>query len=252
MSVENNTLVVDIGNSYIKIGLFSKENKLLNKYLFKTEIKCTKKYLNSLLLKQFGKYKISSSIIGSVVPKQTNNFIRSINDIFNVKPYLINNDTKTSFVMKNVKRQEIGDDIIALAEYCYKVNKTSIGVSFGTAAFALFLKNGELVGAAIAPGIGTSFNLLLDHASLINTNTISKKSNLIYGKNTIEALEAGFNISRSGFVMSFYNNVRENKENIHCIVSGGEAYKLSVDFKYDIDENAILYGFKYIYDLNNN
>lgn len=246
-----NILVIDIGNSYIKIGLFDQNDKLLNKYLFKTNTHFTKNFLNELLLNQFGKYKVSYSIIGSVVPKQTNNFIRSIKEIFNIEPYLLNKNTKTSFTMKNVKREDIGDDIIALAEYCYRQNRTSIGVSFGTAAFALYLKDGDLVGAAIAPGIGTSFTKLLDKASLINIDNINKKSNLNYGTNTSEALEAGFNIIRSGFVMAFYNNIKENNKNIGCIISGGEAYKLNVDFNYIINENAILYGFKYIFELNN-
>lgn len=250
--IVGNILVVDIGNSYIKIGLFDND-KLLHKYLFKTSTHCTKKFLNDLLITQFGKYKVSHSIIGSVVPKQTSNFVRSIKDIYKIDPYLLSNKTKTSFSMQNVSRKEVGDDIIALAEYCYKKSKTSIGVSFGTAVFALYIENGELLGAAIGPGIGTSFNELLNKASLINIKNLNKDSNLIHGNDTISSLEAGFNILRSGFVMAFYHNIKnKNKKDIYCVISGGEAHELNVDFNYEIDENAILLGFKNIYDLNNN
>lgn len=245
-----NILVIDIGNSYIKIGLFKEDDTLINKYLLKTDTPCSLPFLNDLFTKNFFEYQVDCCVIGSVVPKQTKNFIKSINNIFNIRTYQISQKTKFSFDVSNINREHVGDDILALSEYCCHQGEDAIGVSFGTAAFAVYVENKVLKGAAIAPGIGTSFSKLLKKASMINVDKFNKHSHLLYGTDTNSSLEAGFNIHRTGFVMGFYKSVAKNK-NTKCIISGGEAYNINVDFNYTINENAILLGFKYIYELNN-
>lgn len=247
-----NYLIVDIGNSYTKIGLFKKNDELVHKLLIKTKMVLSTKELKKIIENNFIKYKIDNSIIGSVVPKKTKYFLKIIRELFFVDSYLLNEKTKTTFIFKNINKKEIGDDIIALAEFCSHKKSNALGFSFGTAMFAIYLEENKLVGATIAPGIGTSFSKLLDRASLLNVDKLKKNSLLKYGNNTITALESGFNNVRKGFVLGIYDSIKkENNKKIYCVISGGEANPIDVDFEYEINENAILLGFKYIFELNN-
>lgn len=247
-----NYLIVDIGNSYIKIGLFKKNDELIHKVLIKTKIPISIKELKKIISNNFLEYKIDNSIIGSVVPKKTQIFFKIIKELFSIESYLLTEKTKTKFVFENINRKEIGDDIIALTEFCAHNSSNALGFSFGTAMFAIYLNENKLVGATIAPGIGTSFSKLLNKASLINIDKINKYSLLNYGNDTLSALESGFNNVRKGFVLGIYHSIvkKENKK-IYCVISGGESHSIDVDFEYEINENAILLGFKYIYELNN-
>lgn len=247
-----NYLIVDIGNSYTKIGLFKKNDELIHKILIKTRIQITEKELKEIIINNFSKYKINNSIIGSVVPKKTKTFIKIIKELFFINSYLLNQKTKTTFIFDNINRNEIGDDIIALAEFCSHKSKNALGFSFGTAMFAIYLNDNKLVGATIAPGIGTSFAKLLNKASLLKIDKLNKYSSLNYGNDTLTALESGFNNVRKGFVLGIYHSIIKSSNNkIYCVISGGESHYIDVDFEYKINENAILLGFKYIYELNN-
>lgn len=245
-----NTLIVDIGNSYVKIGIFNQGNQLVKKHLFKSEQKCTLKELKEIFNENFGEIKIQHAIVGSVVPYWNDNFITIIRKLYKVEPYLINNRTLVSFEVEDKIKKEMGDDILALCEYCHRKNKNAIGFSFGTAMFGVYLNERKLVGVSIAPGLSKSFDELIKNASLLKIKNFNKKSKISYGVNTVSAIEAGYNAMRSGFVLSFYKNVK-NKKDLSVILTGGEVADIDVNFDYLIDENAILLGLKYIYELNN-
>ena len=62
-------LIGDIGNTEVKICVYAKDKKLLNKIILKSNL-ITNKYLyNHLFFLKSKKYKLDTSIFCSVVPK---------------------------------------------------------------------------------------------------------------------------------------------------------------------------------------
>lgn len=247
-------LVVDIGNSYTKIGIFEKEKENTTSIiLFPTDIKINQKAL-AQKMKAFKKYNIKHSIVGSVVPKAKPTYFKVIKKMFNIEPYYINETTKYSFLIDESPNKELGDDLKALSEYCVSVNKDCIGISFGTAIASVYLKNNSLVGVSIAAGLGFGLNKLIEKASLLKKSKIDKFSSNFFGTNTISALESGINNLRSGFAYNFYSQAKKDNLNndLKCIITGGESYNINISsFEYEINKEAILLGFKKIYFLNN-
>lgn len=246
-----NILVIDIGNSFIKIGLFNKNDQLLNKVLLKTKSRISFNWMNKIFRNNFHQFNVDSCIIGSVVLKFNKLFEKVVLDIWGISCYFINKLTKFSFTTDKINLCEVGDDILALSEYCTKKSKNAIGFSFGTAMFAVYIFNKKLKGVSIAAGIGMSFYKLFSNVCLLKKMKLNKYSSLNYGNNTKAALESGFNNVRTGFVMAFYNGIDNKHKDFFCVISGGECGDVQVDFPYLIDENAILLGFKFIYELNN-
>lgn len=251
--MEEHILIIDIGNSYTKIGLYPK-NEDINKKIILFE---TNKNMNTFSienkLNEFKEFKIHHVILGSVVPELKEKFFNAIVKIFNNTPYLINKKTKFSFELDESIRNEVGDDLLALSEFCVSKSENILGFSFGTAIASIFIKNKKLEGVFILPGLSFGMKHLINKASLLNEKDINNKSSLFFGNNTIKALEAGINNQRRGVVISAYEHCRDEiKHNLDCIISGGESFNIDpVDFKYEINKEAILLGFKKIYFLNN-
>lgn len=248
-------LVIDVGNTFIKIGVFERNSEKSSKIiLIPTEKKINKKLINSKI-KEIINFNIKDVIIGSVVPEIKYFFKTLIFNTFKIDPYFINENTKFSFLIENNYRKEIGDDLLALSEYCVKYNETAMGISFGTATAAIYLKNKKLKGVSIATGLGFGLDKLVEKASLLVKNKIDKFQLINYGNNTITSLESGINNLRAGFALSLYNQIKKENpgKKIFSLITGGEAFKLGNDkmFEYEINYEAILIGFKRIYLLNN-
>ncbi|MDE6082834.1 MAG: type III pantothenate kinase [Malacoplasma sp.] len=248
-------LGIDVGNTFIKIGVFEKNSEKSSKIiLIPTEKKINKKLLTSKI-KEIINFNITDAIIGSVVPEVRYFFKTLIFNIFKLDPYFINEETKFSFFIEENSKKEIGDDLLALAEYCVKCNDTAMGISFGTATAAIYLQNKKLKGVSIAAGLGFGLDKLIEKASLLVKSKIDKFQLISYGDNTISSLESGINNLIKGVALSLYNQIKKENPNkkIFSLITGGEAFKLGEDkiFDYEINYEAILIGFKRIYLLNN-
>jgi type III pantothenate kinase len=204
-------LVIDIGNTNIKFGLF--DNHIIKQLI----IKPTKQY------KLIPKFKnIDECVIGSVVPKITNLISNDIYKKYHIKPKIINiNDFINLFNLDKFNKKEMGLDILAFALAIKNKHKQGIGISFGTATFAIAVKDNNLYGAIIAPSFD---NALL---SLTKTTALIKKANVNdisfnLGTNTITALSSGMAHSVNGFINSVVVYCKKNYGIDNVYVSGGK------------------------------
>lgn len=253
MNSKEHIIIVDIGNSYIKIGVFPKDSdECLKLVLFKTSKKSSSKDIENILRK-FLKFNIKFSIVGSVVSNLNLKYQKVIDKLFNIKPYVINENTKFSFDINPNSRKEIGDDLLALSEYCVDKGNHVFGISFGTAIALVHLENRILKGVSIAVGLGIGLDKLIQNASLLKNTKIDKFKNNAYGLNTISALESGINNLRRGFILSVLHDYqKDNQNNPFFVITGGESLDLYInELKYELNKKAILLGFKKIYFLNN-
>lgn len=244
--------ITDIGNSYSKIAIIDSNFKVIEKLCFKTQKNTNKDFLKEKFLLIRKEHKVDGAIIGSVVPSQTQPFLEVTKDVFNVDAYLINQNTQLSFSLKT-KKDIVGQDILALAEFCSKKNPNSIGFSFGTAMFGILLKDNTLEGAAISAGLGLSFASLATRIEAIDFQNLNIKKKTFLGNDTVSAIESGINNLRTGYVLSFYENAIKlipNKK-IYCVICGGESAPVFIKYDYEINVDAILIGYALIYFKNN-
>lgn len=246
-SLKQNVLIIDIGNSFSKIAVV-KQNLIYKKILIQNE----KEINNSKIKLIIEKYKnvcFHGSIIGSVSPKLTKIFYKSIQKILGIEPYLINKKTKINFSLPKISIKKIGQDILALSEYCVNKNKNAVGFCFGTAIFGILIKNKKLVGASISIGLNKNLEALNLNTKLIKKVETKKINKIYWGTDTKSALLSGIYHYSIGFMNNFYRNAKNylKTNKIYSVVSGGQITKIKTDFNYELNRNAILLGYNLIY-----
>ena len=154
-------------------------------------------------------------------------------------------ELKVKKILKiNIKNySQLGSDRIANAIGSNKV-KNCIVIDFGTATTFDILKNDVYDGGVIAPGVDLSIiNLHKFTALLPLLNLNNKQKN--YGKNTKEALNAGFLWGYEGLINNILNKIiNKSKKNYKIILTGGYAklFKKFIKKKTTIDQNITIKG----------
>tara|TARA_B100001093_G_scaffold143676_1_gene136212 strand:- start:6139 stop:6888 length:750 start_codon:yes stop_codon:yes gene_type:complete len=238
-----NYLVGDIGNTSTKISVLNhnfnvKKSFNLNTneiYKNKNINKFFKKFLNSNLNKKV--------LFSSVVPKAYKIIKKNLKKR-NFKSFEIK-DLKIKKILKiNMKNfNQLGSDRIVNA-IGSKSFKNCIIIDFGTATTFDIIKNNIYDGGVIAPGIDLSIKNLNKFTALLPLLIISNKQKN-YGKNTKEALNAGFLWGYEGLVNNIINKIiTKSKKNYKIILTGGYAkiFKKFIKKKATIDQNITIKG----------
>ena len=186
-------LVGDIGNTLTKLCLVNKKYKIIRSFSIESK-KFNQKKNQDVFLKKILNYKINKKILfSSVVPK----IFKICKGILTKKKFQVYELKK--FKIKNIislnvdNVNQLGSDRIANAVGSfYKYKKNCLVIDFGTATtFDIIKKKGIYEGGVIAPGINLSISNLNKSTALL-PSFILKPNKRSYGKNTKEALNAGF------------------------------------------------------------
>ena len=236
-------LIGDIGNTSTKICILNKKFQILRSYNFET----IKMYRNNLL-KNIIKKKTNKNInpvflFSSVVPKVFANIKNSLKStkfkLLEIKSLKINKIIKIN--IKNKKN--LGSDRIANAIGAKKL-KNCLVIDFGTATTFDVIKNGIYMGGVIAPGVNLSIkNLSQETALLPKINLKSHQKS--YGKNTIEALNAGFVWGYEGLINNIIDKIiSRSKIKYKILLTGGYAnfFKKMIKKKVVIDQDITIKG----------
>ena len=234
----------DIGNTDVKVCVYSKQKKLIKKIILKSNLindKYLKKNLSFLLKKRII---IKKAILSSVVP--------SIYKL--IKFYLLKNLKVKCFEIKQLKinklikilvnRKQIGSDRLCNAIGVNDNKNNYIIVDFGTATtFDVIIKN-KYLGGIIAPGVSLSLNTLISKASLIPSLKL-KKVESILGKNTISAVRSGFYWGYIGLVQNIIDKIsKQTKKKYKVILTGGYSHLFIKSIKEEvfIDKDITIKG----------
>ena len=121
--------------------------------------------------------------------------------------------------------------------------------AFGTATTFDIVKNGIYEGGVIAPGVKLSIkNLSQSTALLPMFNLKNKQKN--YGKNTKDALNAGFIWGYEGLINNIINKITSKwKMNYKIVLTGGYAvfFKKIIKKKVIVDQNITINGISKVY-----
>ena len=236
-------LIGDIGNTSTKICIMSRKFQILRSYNFETNKMYKNNLLKKIIRKKTNKNINSVFLFSSVVPKVfmsiKKNFKSTKFKILEIKSLKLNRIIKINIKNKN----NLGSDRIANAIGAKKL-KNCLIIDFGTATTFDVIKDGTYEGGVIAPGINLSIKNLSQATALlplINLKTNQKN----YGKNTIEAINAGFVWGYEGLINNIIDKITsKSKIKYKILLTGGYAnfFKKKIKKKVVIDRDITIKG----------
>ena len=240
-------IVGDIGNTSTRICLL-KKSKILKSIIFDTENLLIKGFIKKIL-KNFKKKKLKKEILfSSVVPKA---FKKIKNDLKNenLKVLEIKSLSLKKLIKINIKNiSQLGSDRI-VNSIEGKRFKNCLIIDFGTATTFDIVRNGEYEGGVIAPGVKLSIQNLSQSTALLPFFNL-KSNQKTYGKNTKEALNAGFIWGYQGLINNIINKITFNwKMKYKIILTGGYAnlFKKFIKKRTFVDQNITINGISRVY-----
>ena len=246
-----NYLVGDIGNTSTKICLVNKNFRIIKELSIDTKKLLVNvnidKFFNPVLKKNIEKKILFSSVVPSIYNK-INKFLSNKNLIsFEIKNLALQKIIKIN--IDNYK--ELGSDRIANAIGAFNLFKTNcLIVDFGTATtFDIIKKPGIYEGGVIAPGIKLSILNLSKSTAALPVFKL-KSNSKIFGKNTKDALNAGFLWGYQGLISNIIKKINSkfNRE-FKIILTGGYAdmFKKFLYNNTTIDKHITIKGIIFIY-----
>ena len=241
-------IIGDIGNTSTRICLLNK-SKILKSIIFDTKNIFLKGYIKKILSKFFHKKLKKEILFSSVVPlafkKIKKNFKTSNFTIYEIKKFNLKKIIKIN--IKNIN--QLGSDRIVNSIEGKKFRNCLI-IDFGTATTFDIVKNGVYEGGVIAPGIKLSIKNLSQSTALLPMFDL-KNRQTSYGKNTKDALNAGFIWGYDGLINNIINKISRNwKINYKIILTGGYANmfkKIIKNKRVIVDQNITINGVSKVY-----
>jgi type III pantothenate kinase len=220
-------LVIDAGNSNIKIALF-KDIELLYLYRYESHLEQPQSFYERGIQDLFLEWNLSATdvesiVLSSVVPALTERLTHAMEFVFGKEVHVLNVQSFENLDMNVPSPYEIGSDLVANAYCALRYHKANaIVIDFGTAlTFTVANKTKGIIGVTIAPGMVTAVNSLFSAtAQLPEVNLKSPKSAI--GTNTEHAIQAGICFGYVGLIKEIVERIRlELDDEYSTIATGG-------------------------------
>ena len=251
-------LVIDIGNSRTKLGIFSGEN-LKATWTIATDIHRSADEHAALLFFLLDHEGLAvSSIRGvamcSVVPPLTPVFQDLFQRYFKTKPLVVEAGVKTGVSIRMDNPREVGSDRIVVAAAAHHLYRGPvIIIDTGTATtFDAVSGDGEYLGGAIAPGINTAAEGLYERTAALPRVELSRPKKAI-GTNTVSAMQSGIVFGYVGLIEGIVAQIQaELPKKAMVVATGGDSELLARETKVieKVNQNLTLTGLKIIYEMN--
>ena len=236
-------LIGDIGNTSTKICVLNDSFNILRSYNFETNKLSTSNALKAIIRKKINRDLNSIFLFSSVVPEIFKNLKKNFK-FSKYKILEIKNLNLKKLIKINVKnKKKIGSDRIANAIGAKKF-KNCLVLDFGTATTFDVIKNGTYEGGVIAPGVNLSIDNLNKATALLPLINLTRNQKS-YGKNTKEAINAGFVWGYEGLINNIIDKIISKKQNKYKILlTGGYAnfFKKMIKKKVVIDQDITIKG----------
>ena len=241
-------LIGDIGNTSTKLCILNENFKIFKSFEFQTDKiykgSFLKKFLSNKLTKDLNKVSLFSSVVPKAFKEIKNKFKNSRFKFLEIKDL----DLKKIIRINIKNKHRLGSDRIANAIGVQKY-KNCLVLDFGTATTFDVIKNGKYEGGVIAPGIKLSMKNLIKSTALLPKINL-KNYQKTYGKNTKEALNAGFVWGYEGLINNIIDKIiSKEKIKYKIILTGGYAnfFKKVIKRKIFVDQNITVKGISKVY-----
>jgi type III pantothenate kinase len=250
-------LVIDVGNTNICGGIYedSKGGSLAHTLRIHTVPKKTEDEYSTifkaiLLDRGIAPSYIGEVVLSSVVPSLTEAMCVMCERLFGTSPIVLGPEVYGRLPLSVPSPHEIGADLVADALAAWrKTGGASIVVDFGTAlTFTIVGHESNILGVAIAPGLGTAVNALSrDTAQLPFVQLVAPSS--VIGTNTILSIQSGVIHGYIGLVEHMVARIKaEVGGDLRVIATGGLSKTIaSLTTVFDaIDPDLTLDGLAYV------
>jgi type III pantothenate kinase len=196
-------LVIDVGNTNICGGIYDGSRRStagpslahtlrIHTVPKKTEDEYSTIFKSILLDRGIAPSYVSEVVLSSVVPSLTEAMCVMCERLFGRSPIVLGPGVYDRLPLSIPSPHEIGSDLVADALAAWrKTGGASIVVDFGTAlTFTCVGHESDILGVAIAPGLGTAVNALSRDTAQLPFVQLDAPSSVI-GTNTILAIQAG-------------------------------------------------------------
>ena len=250
------SLIVDIGNSQIEIGIFDED--IVGKFFFETK-KLDKDFDTSIIKTSLEKLSINPKDIGggmifSVVPNITHLVKVIIKgelgidlEIFDPKSIL------KEFRADIDNPSEVGQDLLADIMGAIHFYGAPILVSdLGTVTKNIIIdKNGVFHGVSFIPGFQVTAGIFSDKTAQLPELNNLERPNYFFGKNTIDAMRSGIYHEHVATIKKFMSDCDEYfGYKFKKVITGGLSTLFKEDFPkedYTVDPLLVLKGMHLIY-----
>ena len=236
-------LVVDIGNSSLKVAIFDKK-LMTSKFIY------TNQSLN-IFSDLFKNNVIDNCLISNVstIDKNILDFLKINSNLFS-----INESINLPFINLYKTKNTLGHDRIALvsAAAIDFPDQNTLIIDTGTCITYDFKNSeNEYLGGGISPGIQMRFKSLNSQTSKLPLSTINLDYKLI-GDDTNSSINSGVVFGVISEINGIINQYQERFKNIKIILTGGDSNFLLKKIKNTIfaDQNFLLKGLNYLLENN--
>jgi type III pantothenate kinase len=243
-------LVIDIGNTFTKFGVFENETLLRRITIPTIRTQSADQIYNSEFPAS-----IQAIIISSVVPELQNSYQEFSRKYFKLEPIFIDNTFDFGLKIKYDPPENLGvDRIIDAFAAAEKYGKPCLVCDFGTATTIDAVNSkGEFLGGIITPGMKTLSEALFLKTSKLPQVEIRKPEKII-GNSTIEAIQSGIFFGYIGLVEGILTRmIEELGEKPKIIATGGFSRLISENTNLieKVDQTLTLDGLRLMYEKIN-
>jgi type III pantothenate kinase len=217
-------LAIDVGNSQTVLGLFS-GSELQRQWRVTTESYRSGDELavvveGLLRLAGLGRSTVTDCVLASVVPSLNSAYQELCAVHLGFEALVVGPGVKTGMPIMTNNPREVGADLIVDAVGAFEeYGGPCVVVDFGTATtFGAVSGKGEYLGHAIAPGIQTSMDALVERAAKLTPVELADPGGVI-GKTTTQSMQAGAVYGFAGQVDGIVERMR--------VDLGGEAVSVA-------------------------
>ncbi len=252
-------LVMDVGNTNIKIGVFEGD-KLLNSWRMESKAgRTADEYAVTLLniLERAGLdvHQIEGVVMSSVIPS-LNYTLEHMVEYYIRKPMIVAGPgVKSGINVKYENPKEVGADRIVNSLAAYRLyGGPCIVIDFGTATtFNVINEAGEFIGGVICPGIRLSTDALTNNAAKLPRIELIKPEKVV-GKSTISNMQAGIIYGFIGMVDYLVKKIKSETgfDRAKVIATGGFSELIAEEGRIidKVDKTLTLTGLRFLYELN--
>ncbi len=238
-------LIIDVGNTLVKLAVFDKDTLQFKKTFIKSDFLDTL----SIVSKQFRK--IENAIISSV----SNITKAQLSALKKLYPLLVlDYKMKLPFINLYETPSTLGVDRIALvsaAALQYPTKNVLIIDSGSCITYDFLDDKNQYLGGAISPGLEMRYNALNQFTARLPFLEMKKPKSIV-GDSTNSSIHAGVVSGTLFEIEGFISSYRLQYDDLTIILTGGNAHFLRDSLKSDIfaNSNFLMEGLNYILENN--
>lgn len=251
-------LVIDAGNTHIKLGLYD-AGKLVRRWRLATvRDSIADEYAVQVrglcALAGIDAKEIDAVAIACVVLPLNQTLREMAERLFHAAPLFVDYKIEMGLDILYDAPQDVGADrLVNAAAAVHKYGAPCIVVDFGTATkFEAINEQRQYLGGVIAPGFGISMDALFEHAPRLPRVEIKRPLTVI-GSSTVAALQSGLYHGYACLAHGILAKMREElNESARIIATGGLANLIAGESNLieTIDDTLTLDGLSFIYERN--